>query len=491
MPIPRRLASMAGGILLGAACSACGGLPERVAPPVLPSAQTLGLQQAGLAQLPATRWWRELGDPQLTSLIDASIDGNPDLALARARARQAMSVAGIAEAGRSPTVGMALDMQHLRTTKYGFYPPPYAGAVLTQRDVGLQMNWELDLWGERRAQWQSALAQAKASELETEAVRSALASAVASAYFSYQESLVRGNLLREIEAVSAKLAKLHLAMQQVGLQNAERSSAALQDDALARQQLAQAEHATIRSHQQLAALLGRTPAQLPQLSAAGHWHEPTLPQSIPAELLGRRADLQAWQMRLRGRQSAIEAARARFFPNINLAAVAGYSSLLAGKLFDNGARTWNVGPALSLPLFEGGALQANLRTEQANQVLTVAHYHAALLDAVHEVAERLAQLASLQRERAEGQEALEHMCDNQQLAEARWRRGLTDQLPALTWRVRTLRQELAQTALDFQVWHARAALIKALGGGFEAAAEPSASPFPFNSTEALQDAPAH
>src|SRR6185312_11209988 len=113
-------------------------------------------------------------------------------------------------------------------------------------------------------------------------------------------------------------------------------------------------------------------------------------QTIPADLLGRRADIAAARWRVEASLRDVDSAKARFYPNINLAAFAGFNSLGFGKLFQSGSEQWNVGPALTLPIFEGGRLRANLRGKTADEDAAVESYNAAVINAVRDVADDVA-----------------------------------------------------------------------------------------------------
>ncbi|MBU6436457.1 MAG: efflux transporter outer membrane subunit, partial [Betaproteobacteria bacterium] len=217
----------------------------------------------------------------------------------------------------------------------------------------------------------------------------------------------------------------------------------------------------------LAALIGAGPEATqtltPQLPAATTLAAPT---ALPADLLARRADIAAAKARVQAAQGEIDAAKAQFYPNINLVAFAGFTSLGTAKWFDAGSRTYGVGPALRLPLFEGGRLRANLRGRTADYDAAVHSYNQAVLDAARDVADQVASLQSLRvrvREQQSAQDAAESAYD---LALQRYKAGLSNYLTVLTAENAVLAQRRAATDLKARALELDVALTRALGGGY-------------------------
>ena len=124
------------------------------------------------------------------------------------------------------------------------------------------------------------------------------------------------------------------------------------------------------------------------------------PAQLPADLLGQRADIAAARWRVEAAGHDVKNAKTQFYPNINLVAFAGLSSIGLGRLLDAGSQQWGVGPAIRLPIFEGGRLRANLRGKTADLDAAVESYNAAVLDAIHETADQIASAQSIARQQA-------------------------------------------------------------------------------------------
>ena len=196
---------------------------------------------------------------------------------------------------------------------------------------------------------------------------------------------------------------------------------------------------------------------------------------VPANLLGRRADIAAARWRVEAATSDVANARTQFYPNINLVAFAGFSALGFGNLTKSGSGQWGVGPAVRLPIFEGGRLRANLRGKTADLDAAIESYNGAVLDAVRDVADQVSSAQSVARqqaEQAESQRAAEAAYD---IAVQRYGAGLGNYLNVLTAETTVLAErrqavDLAARALETQV-----GLARALGGGWQPDTETTAA----------------
>jgi NodT family efflux transporter outer membrane factor (OMF) lipoprotein len=190
------------------------------------------------------------------------------------------------------------------------------------------------------------------------------------------------------------------------------------------------------------------------------------PRSMPIDLLGRRADIAAARWRIEAATHDVSSAKAQFYPNINLTAFAGFSSIGFDKLLQSGSEQWGVGPAIRLPLFDGGRLRANLRGKTADLDAAIESYNAMVLDAVREVADQLTSAQSIARQKTEQTAAQVSAEAAYAIAVQRYKAGLTNYLQVLSAESAVLTQrrlavDLAARTLDTQVQ-----LIRALGGGY-------------------------
>jgi NodT family efflux transporter outer membrane factor (OMF) lipoprotein len=200
-----------------------------------------------------------------------------------------------------------------------------------------------------------------------------------------------------------------------------------------------------------------------------------LQANIPADLLGRRADIAAARWRVEAATSDVANAKTLFYPNVNLTAFVGFQSLGFGKLLKSGSEQWGVGPAISLPIFEGGKLRANLRGKSADLDVAIESYNATVIDAVRDAADQVSSAQSITRQQTEQRAAQTAAEGAYDIAVQRYRAGLGNYLNVLTAETAVLAQrrlavDLAARALDTQV-----ALARALGGGWQPPATATAS----------------
>jgi NodT family efflux transporter outer membrane factor (OMF) lipoprotein len=195
-----------------------------------------------------------------------------------------------------------------------------------------------------------------------------------------------------------------------------------------------------------------------------------LPPAIPLDLLGHRPEVVAARWRVEGTQHEVESAKALFYPNINVVAFLGFSSLGLSKLLLAGSGGAGVGPAIHLPIFEGGRLNANLRGRAADVDLAVAAYNQAVIDAVRDLADALAAIEGLSRVAAEQARARAATTDAYNLAVIRYKAGLGNYLTVLTAQTQELIQDRLDADLTARAFELDVNLARALGGGYDGAA---------------------
>jgi NodT family efflux transporter outer membrane factor (OMF) lipoprotein len=199
---------------------------------------------------------------------------------------------------------------------------------------------------------------------------------------------------------------------------------------------------------------------------------------LPLDLVGHRADLVAARWRVVAAGKDIKAAKTAFLPNISIGAMAGVISMGGGNPFTLPARFYQVGPSLSLPVFDGGRLRANLAGKDAQYDLAVAQYNQTLVGALNQVADELSALQSLQAQIAAQHRAQDAAQQAWNLAEQRYKAGIGSYLEALSVRQQLLAAERGTAALEAQQVDLSVQLIQALGGGYlpQADATPPSTP---------------
>lgn len=441
---------------------------------IAPSSKVQAPATLGAAQVPidwpAADWWTSFGDPTLGHLIDKALAGNPNLKLAQARVTKAYAQAGSAESALWPQVNADADSTRQRFSENGIYPPPLGGSTESLNNARLGASWELDFFGRNRAALDAALGSARAAEADAQAARVLLATDVARTYFSLARLLEQRRIAEDTRTQRVAILDLVKSRVQAGLdtnvelRQAEGAVPEIQRDIEALgEQIALARNA-------LAALLGEGPqataAAAPGLAVA---QVPTLPAAIPADLVGRRADLSAARWRVEAAGHGVDEAKAEFYPNVNLMAFVGFSSLGLSRWFDSGSREHGIGAAIHLPIFDAGRLRANLRGRSADVDAAVESYNATLVEAVHDVADQIATLQSVEKQAQQQQAAAAAADQAFDLAMQRYRAGLGTYLTVLTAEANVLTQHRATTDLKARNIDANLKLVRALGGGFSEA----------------------
>jgi NodT family efflux transporter outer membrane factor (OMF) lipoprotein len=446
----------------------------------LRDAPSLGLSAANTqaTQAPlAAEWWREFGDEQLNTLVAQALQTSPTLKLAQARLARAQAVTEVADAATLPQLTGQLDATRQRYTANGAVPPPLAGSIRESGTAQLNASWELDFFGKNRAALDAALGSANAAEADAQAARVLLASNVARTYFQLVRLNEQTNVARRTLAQREETLKLVRDRVDAGLDTRlelRQSEGGLPE---ARLQLEAVQEQMALTRNALAALVGQPNMALaqtpPEQSAIKNV---AVAANIPADLLGRRADIAAARWRVEASSKDVANAKTQFYPNINLVAFAGFSSIGLGQLTNSGSQQWGVGPALRLPIFDAGRLRANLRGKTADLDAAVESYNAAVIDAVRDVADRVASSQAIVRQQTEQRAAQDAAESAYEIAVQRYKAGLGNYLNVLTAETSVLAQrrqavDLAARALDTQV-----ALIRALGGGYAAAQASAPTP---------------
>ncbi|MGN2251979.1 efflux transporter outer membrane subunit [Frateuria sp. GZRe12] len=448
---------------------ACATPPAKLSSPQLRDDVPLaGLETATRAGWPDAQWWHAYGDPQLDDLMDRALRQAPDLALAQSRVQSAEQSARLAAAQMGLTVNGNVQYSRQRMSEHGLIPAQFLGFTwYSQADLGVQLKYEFDWWGKKRATVEAALDQAHAAEAQRSAAALALQYAVASTYFGWQADQARLALADRSLAAGEQL--LHIAQLRVrqGVDLADTAEQAQVQLAQLKQMRTALEGSARVRRVVLASLLGVAPAELPQLKVRPlPGVAPGLPENASLDLIARRPDIAASRWQVEAALKQTDVARAQFFPDLSLTALAGLSSIDMGKLFTAGSRVFAVTPALHLPIFEGGALEANYGLSRAQLDSAVAQYRSTVLAAVRDVATQALGAEQLAAQREQQQAQL--TADGRLLAnaQARLHQGVRDGRESLAAELVLLQQRDAATQLHAQALATDLALIKALGGGY-------------------------
>jgi NodT family efflux transporter outer membrane factor (OMF) lipoprotein len=399
-----------------------------------------------------------------------ALAGSPSLQVAQARLREAQAVVTSASGPRLPSTTVSAETTRQRYSENYIYPPAFAGGYFTDGRAALDFSYDLDFWGHNRELLESARANVRAAEADRAAARLALTISVARAYFNYGLQLalldIANGSLEQQDAI------LDLTRQRAsrGLENIARVKQSEASVALTRVgvEYVQASIKLVRS--QLGALVGAGPDRglelvLPHIAGP---EKAELPSTLPADLLGRRPDIVAQRWRVESATRGISAAEAAFYPNINLAAFAGFQSIGLSKLFNGGSAIVGAGPALSLPIFNRRELRGALESQQAQYDMSVAQYNQTLIDAVNDVANVVTNWDALVKEVDAARIAEDAAQSSYSITKQRYGAGLDNYLTVLSSENEVFLTQAVRAQLLARELNLTADLVRALGGGYTA-----------------------
>ncbi|SEJ60491.1 efflux transporter, outer membrane factor (OMF) lipoprotein, NodT family [Sphingomonas sp. OV641] len=469
----RIVAHAAGPAALAALLAAC--TPPDTAPQLSQRAPAdLGLTGASMPAIDPD-WWTAFGDPQLDRIVADASAGNPDLAAALARVRQAQAVLARRDAETGPDITGDANAQVARLSGRYTIPPPYGGSVRFLGTAQANLSWNLDLFGRQRAAIEGARASLTAARFDVDAARLMLAGSIVATYAEVARAERIAAIARQTIAARERAVRLTNTRVQNQLASKLDVQAAVTLLAQARVALTRAEAARVIAVDALAALAGRGSDYAAGIGPTRLSDPVTLalPATIPADLLARRADIAAAAARVDAAAAGRQVARRAFYPDVNLVALAGLQAVGIGNLFNADAGTAGAGAALHLPIFDSGRLEADLAGATAQVDLAIADYNRTVVGAVREAADALAQIRANTAEARAQAEVVRGFAETNRLNAVRINAGLESRLTGIDTDIRLLDAQLASATLSVDALAARARLAQALGGGFDPSRNPA------------------
>jgi NodT family efflux transporter outer membrane factor (OMF) lipoprotein len=450
----------------------CASLPPNTparqakAPSAYETAKTL---EAPVADWPADGWWKRYDDPQLEALMNEALAGSPTLAQARTRIAKAQAVKAVTVAQGLPTLDGQAQAQEAKQS-YAYLIPP-AFLPLGYQDYGqatLNLNWELDFWGKNRAAVAAAASEAKAAAADAAEARLILTTDIATTYATLARLYADREVAVEAARVRDDTAKLVAQRIDNGLDTQAELKQAQAGPPAAHAAVAAIDEQIAQTRDALAALAGDGPDRGLALAPpkAAHLTAFGLPTDLRANLIGRRPDVIAARWRAEAADRRVAQAKAAFYPDINLSGYVGQQSLHLDQLATQGAAFGAIGPAVDLPIFQGGRLRATLRGARADRDTAVAAYDEAVTEALREVADVVASEKALSVRLAESHKALDFYEGAYRVARLRYEGGLSNYQSVLLAEDAVLAERQVVSDLDSRAFTLDVALVRALGGGF-------------------------
>jgi multidrug efflux system outer membrane protein len=446
----------------------CAGMPPKPEPVSLQAQAPLDDGEGG-GSWPAAEWWKAYRDPTLDALEEKALASSPTLAIAHARFESARQSVRVASAASGAQLTANADDSRQRLSDNGLFSPRLLGiSWYNQADLGLQASYTFDWWGKQRDAVEAAMDEAHASQADRSAAALMLASSVADAYFGWQADEARLALAREREATVAREGAVSAERIRAELDPGDEIQRAESALAAAREQIASLEGSAKLRVVALAALVGSSPGELPQLHALPLPPvDAALPDDVRIDLIARRADVTASRWRVEAAEESRASARAEFFPDVSVNGLLGVQSVSVSTLLEYSSRVPALSAAVHLPLFDSGRLKARYGASQAAVDSAAASYRETVVSAARDVATQASTLAQIEAQRAQRAIEVEAAVKLEASAAARVRQGVTDTRTELSAAETLIGQRDALLELDAAAVSADIGLKRALGGGYE------------------------
>ena len=419
---------------------------------------------------PEVQWWTVYQDPQLNALIKQALAAGPSLEVAAAQIGTARSALSRSAADLGVDVSAYANANRQRYSGTGLFPAPIGGAYFTDETLRLDVRYNFDWWGKNRAQVAAAVGELNAGRAAYADAEQALAAAITQSYFRLQGAWARLANTDQLAATQTALIQDKAKRIAHGLANADEQRAAESELSMIRKQQAQLRSDIAHEREALRALAGADNTALADLKpvalSATQTKNAALPERLGIELLARRPDLQAARWKLEASLSTIDAAKAAFYPDVNLTGSIGLDTVKIENLLQAASRTVYFGPTLTLPLFDSKRLDAQLDSARTSRNERIAEYNRAIVEAIREVAQDAVQLQGIEQQIVQQSAATGTAQAQLASAQARMQRGLANNSSVLSARLALLEQQDADLYLQQVQLLAEVALTNALGGGY-------------------------
>jgi multidrug efflux system outer membrane protein len=413
------------------------------------------------------RWWRSFGDGKLNSLMSALEGGNFDLRAAEARRNQAYASLGIDRSLLAPQVLSDASVTRERGSD-SFRGAGFGGmeTYFSQYRVGMQLSYELDLWGRVRRLVEAGQANTEAAEAAVDQVRLSLQAQLARSYFALRfldsEAAVLG------QELGTRQETLDLAKQRFeGGKTSELDVARAQSElAVTRAQLVGLEAPRAALENAIAVLTGKNASNFSISPAAITGSAPNIPAGSPAQLLGRRPDVFAAERKLAQSSAEIGVAASSIYPRISLIGRGGFSSIKSSDFLKWSSREFAIGPEVELPLFQGLRRKADYRLAVANHEEALAIYQQSVLSAFADVENALAARRAANNEIAAQNDSMAAAQKSYDLSYIRYKEGVSSYLEVVDSQRELLNARRGEVQARGRAFEATVMLMQALGGGF-------------------------
>ncbi|SUW64737.1 Multidrug resistance outer membrane protein MdtP precursor [Buttiauxella agrestis] len=423
---------------------------------------------------PGSDWWRDYHDSQITTLVERSLKDSPDLAVVQQRIKLAQAQTQMQEASDGPQMDFSANIERQKMSQEGVMGPfaltdPAAGTTgpyYTNGTFGLTASWDLDLWGKNRSEVEAKVGVMRAKQAELAQAKQVISANVVRLYWDMQTLLALKDVKQQTLAAQKNIVDVETKLYAQGINSSVDDVEPNIDYVKTQQQLDEIEGRINIAKAQLAAITGDAHAasnirrvELPKVKSS-------VPEHMGYELLARRPDLQEAHWYIESSLSSVDAAKAAFYPDVNLGAFLQNDALHLSDLFRGSAQQMGIIGGFTLPIFDSGRLNANLDIVRAESNLSIASYNKAVVGAVNDVEKAASQLNAVAAENQHQKTVLQGTHKLTTLAQARYKAGVISGARFSAATLPELSEQAKAIQLHGQWLNADVQLISALGGGY-------------------------
>lgn len=440
------------------------------------TARSFAADDGATAAWPQDSWWQRYGDSQLDRIVGEALAGSPTLAAAAARLRNAEATVQQSHSALLPDVSAQAKVDKEKQS-YNYLTPP-AFTPKGWRPAGqasLDFSYELDFWGKNRAALAAATSEAEAARADAAQSRLVLSTSVVDAYADLARLYAERDCASAALDVRTKTAALFTDRKAEGLETEGAVQQAIERRGSSKADLLSIDESIALTRNRIAALIGAGPDRALSITrpAVAIDQRFGLPPDVTLQLLARRPDIVVARLRAQAAAKRIDVAAAQFYPDISLSAVIGMQSLGLNLLTKSGSVFGNVGPAISLPIFNAGRLRGQYRGAQATYDEAVANYDDTLVKALHDVADAAVSDRALQPRIDATKAAWVAAARARDSIKARYEGGLSNYLDVLSSEDSLIDAQRQLADIQARAFTLDIALTRALGGGYTSDADSS------------------
>lgn len=424
-----------------------------------------------LGYWPNEEWWNLFDSPHLNALMQEGLANNPSIQAIQQKLEAAKQLAVVAHSKLYPWVSFdsSYDWEYLSKNGLLRALNPLLPLYAKLYDVKLNLNYEVDIWGKNREIFQAALGRKLANEADTAQVKLLVTSSIAQAFVAVKEYQQQKDLITQLIAVRKAIYELQAFLYEKSLASKLIALNSEENYFDAQKLLWEVDAQLEISKHQLNVLVGRSPSEpldigndpLPSICSL------SIPCDLTLDLLARRPDLMAKIWIAEAFAHQVKAAITEYYPDINLTAFLGLESVIGYLLFRSSSFTYGFKPALHLPIFTAGEIQANIDTNIALFNEAIFEYNQLLLNSAQEVVDNLSRAESLFKQIGDQEQLLNKLKERYELTFLLYQKGLGDQLSTDYIKEELIRNKLQDLDLTYTLYEAMIQLIKSLGGGYK------------------------